>query len=105
MEPAQWLGVYQLAIRTVGGDSYVMANYLPMVLAPNVLTWLTGLPSRSIDSWGELCRQLINNFKSTCNRPSSEWDLNRMKQSEGESLREYIQRFCRKRNTIPDIEE
>jgi len=83
----------------------MMANYLPMVLAPNVLTWLMGLPSRSIDTWEELCRQLINNFKSTCNRPSSEWDLNRIKQREGESLREYIQRFCHKRNSIPDIEE
>ena len=38
MEPAQWLGVYQLAVRAAGGDSYVMANYLPMVLSPNMLT-------------------------------------------------------------------
>ena len=28
-----------------------------------------------------------------------------MKQSEGESLHEYMQRFCRKRNTILDFEE
>ena len=105
VEPSQWLGVYQLAIRAAGGDDYVMANYLPLVLAPNVLTWLMGLPSCSIDTWEELCRQLINNFKSTCNRPSSEWDLNRMKQREGEPLRDYIQRFCHKRNSIPNIEE
>ena len=105
MEPVQWLGVYELAIRAAGGDNYVVANYLPMVLAPNVLTWLMGLPSRSIDTWEELYRQLVNNFKSTCNRLSSEWDLNRMKQREGEPLREYIQRFCLKRNSMPDIEE
>ena len=30
VEPTQWLGVYQLAIRAASGDSYVMVNYLPM---------------------------------------------------------------------------
>ena len=45
IEPSQWLGVYQLAIRAAGGDNYVMANYFPMCLSPNVLTWLMGLPS------------------------------------------------------------
>ena len=78
VEPTQWLGVYQLAIRAADGDSYVMANYLPMCLSPNVLTWLMGLPARSIGSWGDLCRQMINNFSGTCNRPSSDWDLERI---------------------------
>jgi hypothetical protein len=31
--PAKWLEVYQLAIEAVGGDSYVMANYLPICLS------------------------------------------------------------------------
>ena len=97
--------MYQLAIRAAGGDTYVMANYLPMCLSPNVLTWLMGLPGRSIDLWGDLGRQLINNFNATCGRPSSEWDLGQINQREGESIREYIQRFCQKRNTIRDIDE
>jgi hypothetical protein len=28
--PTEWLEVYQLAIEVVGGDSYNMANYLPV---------------------------------------------------------------------------
>ena len=86
IEPTQWLGVYQLAIRAAGCDSYVMANYLLMCLSPNVLTWLMAPPSRSIDSWGDLYRQLINNFSGTCNRPSSKWDLERINQREDESI-------------------
>jgi hypothetical protein len=35
--PDQWLEVYQLAIEAVGGDSYVMANYLPIVLYHNLV--------------------------------------------------------------------
>jgi hypothetical protein len=30
--PAKWLEVYQLAIEAVGGDLYMMANYLPVYL-------------------------------------------------------------------------
>jgi hypothetical protein len=30
--PAEWLKVYQLAIEAAGGDSYIMANYLPVCL-------------------------------------------------------------------------
>jgi hypothetical protein len=31
--PVEWLEVYQLAIEAAGGDSYVMANYLPVCLS------------------------------------------------------------------------
>jgi hypothetical protein len=41
--PAGWLEVYQLAIEAVGGDLYVMANYLPICLSSSTRTWLMGL--------------------------------------------------------------
>jgi hypothetical protein len=31
--PAEWLEVYQPTTEAVGGDSYVMANYLPVWLS------------------------------------------------------------------------
>jgi hypothetical protein len=31
--PSEWLEVYQLAIEVAGGDSYIMANYLPISLS------------------------------------------------------------------------
>jgi hypothetical protein len=43
--PAEWLEVYQLIIEAIGGDSYVMANYLPVRLTSSARTWLLGLPS------------------------------------------------------------
>jgi hypothetical protein len=30
--PAEWFEVHQLTIEAAGGDSYVMANYLPVCL-------------------------------------------------------------------------
>jgi hypothetical protein len=34
-----------------------------------------------------------------------DWDLAIVVQKKGESLREFIQRFCNKRNIIPEIDD
>jgi hypothetical protein len=49
--PAEWLEVYQLTIGAAGGDSYVMANYLPVCLSSFARTWLLRLPAGSLRSW------------------------------------------------------
>jgi hypothetical protein len=36
--PVEWLEVYQLAIKAIGGDSYVMANYLAVCLLSSAKT-------------------------------------------------------------------
>jgi len=32
MDPEAWLMLYEIAVRAVGGDDHVMANYVPVVL-------------------------------------------------------------------------
>src|SRR5438105_11687712 len=80
-----------------------MANYLPVVLSPAVQDWRTGLPENSINSWEDLCAKFINNFQGTFTKPGVEWDLYQMAQKKNESLREYIKRFMKKKNTIPGV--
>jgi hypothetical protein len=46
----EWLEVYQLTIKAIDGDSYVMVNYLPVCLSSSARTWLLGLPGRSVRS-------------------------------------------------------
>src|SRR6266498_3892333 len=82
-----------------------MANYLPVVLSPTVQDWLIGLPANSISSWGNLCAKFINNFQGTFTKPGVEWDLYQIHQKKGESLWEFIQRFMKKKNTIPSIND
>jgi hypothetical protein len=41
--PTEWLELYQLAIEVAGGDSYVMANYLPDCLSLSVSPFLVPL--------------------------------------------------------------
>jgi hypothetical protein len=103
--PTEWLNIYQLAIKAAGGDSHVMVNYLSICLSASIRTWLMGLAANSITSWADLCRQLIGNFRATCDHPGIEWDLAGVVQKEGESLREFIQHFYDKRNVIPEVED
>ncbi|GJN36871.1 hypothetical protein PR202_gb25770 [Eleusine coracana subsp. coracana] len=79
-----------MAIWSARGDSYVMANYLPVCLDPAIRIWLTSLSEESITSWGDLNKKLIESFQATCNRPGNHFDLTRIKQKTNESLRDYI---------------
>ena len=51
MNPTQWLQDYATAVRATGGDTSVMANYLPVMLMPTVMNWFTSLAPNSIGSW------------------------------------------------------
>ena len=82
-----------------------MANYLPLVLSPTIQDWLTGLPANSINSWRDLCAKFINNFQGTFTKPGVEWDLYQIAQKKNESLRDYIKRFVKKKNTIPGVSD
>lgn len=69
--PTDWLHLYSTSIQATGGDTFVMANYLPVCLSNSARTWLYSLPANSIHTWGELCRTFVRNFEATCNQPDS----------------------------------
>jgi hypothetical protein len=103
--PTEWLDVYQLAIKTAGGDSYIMANYLPVCLSSSTRTWLLRLPVGSVHSWSHLCCLFTNNFCATCECLGVDWDLASVVQKMGESLQVFIQRFYNKWNIIPVVDD
>jgi len=41
--PAQWLTLYEIAIKAMGEDEDVMANYLPVMLNQFADNWLLSL--------------------------------------------------------------
>ncbi|GJN28811.1 hypothetical protein PR202_gb16979 [Eleusine coracana subsp. coracana] len=101
--PREWLQLYSTAIQSAGGDSYIMANYLPVCLDPADRIWLTSLPEESITSWGDLNMKLIESFQAICNRPGNHFDLTRIKQKINEPLRDYIKRFCAKKTEMSNV--
>jgi hypothetical protein len=82
----EWFEVYQLATEAAEGDSYVMANYLPVCLSSSARTWLLGLPVGSFWSWNHLRRMFTSNFHATCAWSRVDWDLANVVQEKGESL-------------------
>ena len=50
MNPTQWLQAYATAVRATGGDTSVMANYLPIKLTPTTMNWFMSLAPDSIGS-------------------------------------------------------
>ena len=90
MNPTQWLQAYATAVHAFGGDTSVMANYLPIKLTPTAMNWLTSLALDSIGSWEQLKKVFTDNYIATCTRPSTKHDLNRIYQKPSELLRSYI---------------
>jgi hypothetical protein len=61
-ESVEFLRLYVAAIRSVGGDGHVMANWLPMAIKRAAHVWLMGLPPETISSWRVLCERFIYKF-------------------------------------------
>ena len=55
-----------------------MANYLPVMLMPTAMNWLTSLAPDSIGSYEELKKVFTDNYMATCTRLSTKHDLNRI---------------------------
>jgi hypothetical protein len=80
-------------------------NYLPVYLSTSARTWLLGLPTGLVHSLSHLCWLFTSNFCATCVRSRVNWDQASVVQKKGESLQEFTQRFCNKRNIIPEVND
>src|SRR4051812_43412968 len=102
--PSEFLSIYTIVVQAAGGrDERILANYFPLVLKPNVRSWLMHLPESSISSWGDLCHQFVGAFTGGDKPHGQDSDLHILAQKEGEPLRKYIQRFSRVHRNIPDV--
>jgi hypothetical protein len=63
----------------------------------------TGWPPAKISNWDDLVKAFVGNFQCTYVLPGNSWDLRSCRQQLGESLREYIRRFSKKRTELPNI--
>ena len=84
-------------------DDKVLANYFPLALKPNVMSWLMHLPVDSISSWSDLCHEFIGAFTGGHQEPGWPSDLQLLQQKEGETLPKYLQRSSRESTEISQI--
>ena len=102
--PLEFLGIYTIAMQAVGArDDKVLANYFPLALKPNVMSWLMHLLADSISSWSDLCHEFVGAFTGGHQAHGQASDLHIIPKKEGETLRKYIQRFSWVQYNIPDV--
>jgi hypothetical protein len=82
-----------------------MIQYLPIFLADTARAWLEYLPSDTIHSWSDLQDVFVGNFQATYERPGNSWDLKNCWQKTDESLRDYVRRFSKRCNELPDVDD
>jgi hypothetical protein len=99
------LSVYVTDITTAGGDTAVMATYFHVALSGLARTWIMNLTLGSIYSWEELCARFTANLASTYQQHGVEAHLHTVRQEPGETLRTFISRFTKVRDTIPHISD
>jgi hypothetical protein len=101
--PSVWLEDYRLACHAGGAtdDLFVIKN-LPLYLGDSARTWLEHLPRDRIQDWTDLRGVFVGNFQGTYMHPGKQWELRNCEQQPGESLREYIRRFSKRRTELPD---
>jgi hypothetical protein len=98
--PEQWVPLYEIAVRVVGGDEDVMANYLPVVINKSANQWLLSLREGSINTWAKLRKAFVDNYMATCHKYDN---LEKVRDYPNEPLRDYIRRFSETRIFIPSI--
>jgi hypothetical protein len=103
--PSEFLQVYVTAITAAGGNTAVMATYFHVALSGLARTWLMNLAPGSIYSWEELCAWFVANFASAYRQHCVEAHLHAVRQEPGETLRTFISRFTKVRDTIPRISD
>jgi hypothetical protein len=74
-----------------------------LFLANSARAWLEHLPPNSIKDWADLKEIFVGNFQGTYMCPRNHWDLKNYWQKPDESLRDYIRRFSKQCNELPNI--
>lgn len=102
--PGPWLSYYQLACQAGGADDdlFIIRN-LPLLLADSARAWLEHVLSGRIRKWNDLKEIFVGNFQGTYMHPGNSWDLWSCREESGETLREYIRRFSRKRTELSNV--
>lgn len=73
------------------------------MLEGSALAWLNSLPESNIHDWKDLCDTFIKNFEGMYAWPGTAQDLWNHVQKDGESVREFINRWTRLRNSIENV--
>ncbi|GKV37134.1 hypothetical protein SLEP1_g45194 [Rubroshorea leprosula] len=92
-DPDEHLHTYQAIMRIQNANDAMMCKVFPATLKSTARRWYHKLPRHSIDSFSQLAKLFSNKFASQREIKRTATELMQVNQKEGESLRDYMQRF------------
>ncbi|GKV04724.1 hypothetical protein SLEP1_g16838 [Rubroshorea leprosula] len=92
-DPDEHLHTYQAIMRIQNANDAMMCKVFPATLKSTARRWYHKLPRHSIDSYFQLAKLFSNKFASQREIKRTATELMQVNQKEGESLRDYMQRF------------
>ena len=104
-KPDHWLNDYLTAIKMANGDIDNALRHIPLCLTGHARSWLSGLPPNSIHTWANFEHAFLNNFEGTYQHLGSGADLHSIIQGDNESVRDFVARWLKKKNTLTNISD
>ncbi|GKV46164.1 hypothetical protein SLEP1_g53173 [Rubroshorea leprosula] len=92
-DPDEHLHTYQAIMRIQNANDVMMCKVFPATLKSTARRWYHKLPRHSIYSFSQLAKLFSNKFASQREIKRTATELMQVNQKEGESLRDYMQRF------------
>ncbi|GKV51633.1 hypothetical protein SLEP1_g58269 [Rubroshorea leprosula] len=92
-DPDEHLHTYQAIMRIQNANDAMMCKVFPATLKSTARRWYHKFPRHSIDSYSQLAKLFSNKFASQREIKRTATELMQGNQKEGESLKDYMQRF------------
>lgn len=96
---------FEGALASVGGNDTVLAKSLLIAAEGDTLVWYAMLRAKSVYYWEDLHDKIMAKIKEFSREFLSASDLFQCKQQQGETLREYYQKFVHLKARAPNVPE
>jgi len=93
-DPESHLKEFQAQMIIFGGSDAIRCKMLMDTFTRTTLQWFSGIPDGHITSFPQFSRMFKEQFSANKVNPPRLYDLLNVKQREGESIKEYLNRYC-----------
>jgi hypothetical protein len=96
---------FEAAVASARGNNSVFAKSFVIATEGDALAWYSMLKPSTIYSWENLWDKILKNFKGFSSKSLTSIDLFQCKQSQGEPLKDYFQRYVQLKARAPNVSD
>jgi hypothetical protein len=96
---------FEAAVASARGNDSVLAKSFVITAKADALAWYSMLKPSTIYSWENLRDKILENFKGFSSESLSSTDLFQCRQSQGEPMKDYFQRYVQLKARAPNVSD